>query len=38
MPLLTTLIMFTIAVLLSRASVNLGFKLLDIIKAKYGAS
>jgi hypothetical protein len=37
MPLLTTLATFTIAVILSRASVNIGFKILDLIKTKYGA-
>jgi hypothetical protein len=37
MVILTVLVLFTIAVVISSISVTLGFKVLDIIKAKYGS-
>lgn len=37
MTLLTALFLFSVAVVLSRASVSLGFKILDKIKERYGA-
>lgn len=37
MTLITALFLFSVAVVLSRASVSIGFKILDLIKAKYGS-
>jgi hypothetical protein len=37
MTVLTTIFMFSVAVVLSRASVTVGFKILDLIKEKYGS-
>jgi hypothetical protein len=37
MAILTAVFMFSIAVVLSRATVSVGFKVLDIIKERYGS-
>jgi hypothetical protein len=37
MTLITALFMFSVAVVLSRASVSIGFKILDLIKDRYGS-
>lgn len=37
MAILTALFLFSVAVVLSRASVSIGFKILDLIKARYGS-
>ncbi len=37
MTILTVLFLFSVAVVLSRASVNVGFKILDLIKTRYGS-
>jgi hypothetical protein len=37
MTIITALFMFSVAIVLSRASVALGFKILDLIKSRYGS-